>query len=400
MAPLPSSNRTFVVSAPSVIAFALTLGACESTPANPVGGAGTTVASAGQSGAGAPGAPTSMGGQSTTGSQSSTGAQNTSAGQSSTGTATPMGGQTAGGGAGQTAGAPSGGGGGGGVAPTAGAANGGTSGVGSGGESTGGAGGSGGSGGGGTFNGECTREFLDSMLDAYFTALAAGDPSSLPLAENVKFTENAQESEIGSTDFWMDAGDVVHSQAALDTTACSVAAQAVVPEGSTDLPIAIRIKLEGGEMTEIETIVVRQGDYTASFAVDNDTGAIIDIADDIGWHDPVPEADRFSREDMAAWVENYFRAFPNGVCDTTGDCIRLENGGGNFSCGNSCSGGSGGFEPRVTVVDEERGIATGFTVFDFMTVGHLDMHMVKMYGGQVHAVHAILRDTGGESGWD
>jgi hypothetical protein len=26
--------------------------------------------------------------------------------------------------------------------------------------------------------------------------------------------------------------------------------------------------------------------------------------------------------------------------------------------------------------------------------------MMKMSGGEVHAVHAILRDTNGESGWD
>jgi hypothetical protein len=56
--------------------------------------------------------------------------------------------------------------------------------------------------------------------------------------------------------------------------------------------------------------------------------------------------------------------------------------------------------PRVIVVDELRGIAAGFTIFDFMTTGHLDMHMIKMSGDQVHAVHAILRDTDGESGWD
>jgi hypothetical protein len=54
----------------------------------------------------------------------------------------------------------------------------------------------------------------------------------------------------------------------------------------------------------------------------------------------------------------------------------------------------------VTVVDEVRGIAAGFTIFDYQTTGHLDMHMIKMSGGQVHAVHAILRNTNGQSGWD
>lgn len=256
---------------------------------------------------------------------------------------------------------------------------------------------------------ECTRELLDTLLDDYFAALSAGDPSTLPLAQSVKFTENAEVTEIGTTDFWQNAGDVVHSQRALDTPACSVAAQAVVPEGGTDLPIALRIKVEAGEMTEIETIVVRPGDYTASFAVDSDPARIIELADDIGWHGEVPEGERATREELTAWIEKYFRAFPSGVCDVTSACLRLENGGGpngGFSCGAgaSCSAGNAGsgsgFEPRIIIVDEVRGIAAGLTIFDFMTVGHLDMHMIKMSGGQVHAVHAILRDTNGQSGWD
>lgn len=259
---------------------------------------------------------------------------------------------------------------------------------------------------GGTSSGECTRELLDGMVDDYFQALSAGDPSGLPLAADVKFTENAEEAEIGTTDFWMNAGDAKYSQRALDTEACSVAAQAVIPESGMDLPVALRIQVEGGEMTEIETIVVRPGDYTASFAVDSDPAAIIAAAGDIGWHDEVPEPERATRQELIAWIDKYFRAFPSGVCDVTAACRRLENGGGDFSCGTgaSCSAStptSGGtFEPRVIIADEVRGIAAGLTIFDYQTTGHLDMHMIKMSGGQVHAVHAILRDTSGQSGWE
>ncbi|WP_437601314.1 hypothetical protein [Sorangium sp. So ce590] len=320
-------------------------------------------------------------------------------GGGASGGAVGSGGQSPAGGAGgtpQDTGAASSGGAGGGAGPSGGTSSGGGPGAG-----TGGASGSGGAPG-----GDCTRELLDGLLDDYFAALAAGDASSLPLADGVKFTENGMQAEIGTTDFWMDAGEVKHSQRALDTEACSAGAQAVVPEGGRDLPIALRIKVEGSEMTEIETIVVRPGDYTASFAVASDPAAIIAISDDIGWHDEVPEAERATREELTSWIDKYFRAFPSGVCDVTGACKRLENGGGNFSCrtGASCSAGapgSGGtFIPRVILADEVRGIAIGFTIFDFMTDGHLDMHMIKMSGGEVHAVHAILRDTNGVSGWE
>ncbi|WP_437870783.1 hypothetical protein [Sorangium sp. So ce363] len=326
-------------------------------------------------------------------------------GGGASGSAVGSGGQSPAGGAGgtpQETSSVSSGGASGGAGPSSGAGpSGGTSTGGGPGAATGGA-----TGAGGAPGGDCTRELLDGLLDDYFAALAAGDPSSLPLAEGVKFTENGMQAEIGTTAFWRDAGEVKHSQRALDTEACSAGAQAVIPEGGRDLPVALRIKVEGSEITEIETIVVRPGDYTASFAVASDPAAIIAISDDIGWHDEVPEAERATREELTSWIDKYFRSFPSGVCDVTGACKRLENGGGNFSCrtGASCSAsdpGSGGtFVPRVILADEVRGIAIGLTIFDFMTDGHLDMHMIKMSGGQVHAVHAILRDTNGVSGWE
>lgn len=250
---------------------------------------------------------------------------------------------------------------------------------------------------------ECTRDLLSARLDEYLAALAAGDPSTLPLATGLKFTENAQAAELGMTEFWMNAGEVKHSQSALDTEECMVAAHAVIPEGETDLPVAIRIKLEAGEMSEIETLVVRPGDYTASFAVPSNPQAIIDIADDVGWHDVVPEGERNSREELISWIDKYFRFFPQGVCDVTGDCTRLENGGGNFGCnvGAMCTPGEPGpgdanLDPRLILADTERGIVVGLTILE----GHLDMHMAKMRGGNVYAVQAILGDTEGQSGWD
>jgi hypothetical protein len=371
------------------LGLTLTLVGCGAAENNDRNNTGGNPASSGLAGAA---------GRTATGGQPATGGQGTAGGG---GTSTlPTGGTSS---AGASAGAPPSAGAQNGGAQNGGAQNGGAQngGSGAGGKSAGGASGSGGAAG-----GECTRALLDKLLDDYLAALSAGDPSSLPLAANLKFTENAQTAQIGMTDFWKNAGETKHSQRALDTTACSVAAQAVIPEGGTDLPVGLRIKVVGGKMTEIETIVVRPGDYTASFAVASNPAAIINIADDIGWHDEVPAAQRPTRQQLISWIDKYFRAFPSGVCNVTSACRRLENGGGNFSCGAaaSCSSNTpttgGVFEPRVTIVDELRGIAAGFTIFDYQTTGHLDMHMIKMSGGQVHAVHAMLRNTNGQSGWD
>ena len=103
---------------------------------------------------------------------------------------------------------------------------------------------SGGSGGSGAT--ACTRELLKSTITAYFTALAAHSASTLPTATNVKFTENGRVMTLGQG-LWMTAGAVKHAQSALDVEICSSATHAVVPEGSMDIPVALRLKLVESE---------------------------------------------------------------------------------------------------------------------------------------------------------
>jgi hypothetical protein len=43
----------------------------------------------------------------------------------------------------------------------------------------------------------CTRDGLKGIIGQYFTALEAHNPSTLPLAAKVKFTENGVEMTVG-----------------------------------------------------------------------------------------------------------------------------------------------------------------------------------------------------------
>jgi len=255
------------------------------------------------------------------------------------------------------------------------------------------------SGSGGTGNTACTRELLSDTTDAYFEALEAHDPSTLPLASNAKFTENGEELSIGEAGLWQTAGALVYKHTALDVDECSALSQAVVPDGSMDIPFALRLKLAGGEITEIETIAVRPGDYALA---ESDTDALAASENSVNWDDPVPEADRNTREEIIAWMDKYFRMFPAGVCDVTNACRRIENGGGDFACtaGAQCSADDPGPEdneltPRLILADVETGIGIGFTMFQDT---YTDMHMFKMFGGQVHGVSAVLGEAD-DSGW-
>lgn len=352
------------------------------------GAAGASgAATAGQGGAGtnAGGAGGSAGKAGSSGSSGASGASGTSSGSGGTsGTGAGMSGASGSGGSSGASGSSAGG-------------VGGTPGV----SGTGGGGtaGASGSGGGGSGNTPCTRELLSSTTDAYFEALEARDPSTLPLASNAKFTENGEEVTIGEEGLWQTAGALVYKHSALDVDECSAMSQAVVPDGNMDIPFALRLKLVSGEITEIETIAVRPGDYSLA---QSDTDALSASADTVRWEDPVPEADRATREEIIAWMDKYFRMFPAGVCDVTSACRRIENGGGNFMCtaGAQCSPEDPGPEdneltPRLIFADVETGVGVGFTMFQ----GNTDMHMFKMHGGEVHGVSAVLGQAG-SSGWD
>lgn len=385
------------------------------------GGAFDNPSSLGGASGGAPGlgsGPPGSGGRSATGGTTSgvataSGGSGAGGGVSSGGTSGPAtGGTISGGGTDQggTAGAASGGTaatGGAGGATTGGAASGLGGGSGAGGGPAGGASGSGGAGGGSSAPGgsdgtDCTRELLQSTVSAYFAALAARSVATLPVDASVRFTENGSVLQLGTDGLWKTAGPVKYVHSALDTEGCNTASEAVVPDGTLDIPFALRLKLRARKITEIETIAVRPGDYKmggASFP--SDPNAIIQSAASVGWETPVPAGQRSSRTELVAWMDKYFRIFPAGVCETDSSCRRLENGGGSFSCsaGASCQPGTPSGTPaiqsHIIFADVETGIGVGFAHF----MGNADMHMFKRYGGKTYAVHAIL-GAAASTGWD
>ncbi|MEI9936577.1 MAG: hypothetical protein WDO69_05065 [Pseudomonadota bacterium] len=261
--------------------------------------------------------------------------------------------------------------------------------------------GGGGSGGMSTSDGTCSRDFLKSTLAAYFTALAAHSSAGLPLADSVKATENGKAIMVGQDGLWKTAGTVKYYKSALDTDGCNTASEAVVPEDSSDLPVALRLKIVGQKITEIETIAVRAGDYKVSGSnYPSKPDAIIMSDATVMWETAVPEAMRNTPKEMNAWMTKYFKAFPAGVCNPDANCKRLENGNSPGACtlGASCQAG----DPTGDVIkshavfsDVETGIGVGFDFF----MGNADMHMFKMYGGKVYAVHAVL-GAATSTGWD
>lgn len=253
----------------------------------------------------------------------------------------------------------------------------------------------GGMGGGSPGDGACTRESLRGLTDQYFEALSAQDASNLPLAPGVKFTENGEVLEVGEG-LWANAGETKFKLHLLDTEMCTSVTQSVVADGRTDIPLGLRLKVVNQQITEIEHIAVRSGDYL----VPSNTGAMTSI-DVEPWEAMEPPDSRWPRDRFEGWFNKYFKSFPRGVCDLSSGCRRMENGY-SLACtaGASCAAGDpparGVMNPRLIVVDTEANMAAGFVMF----MGtYSDFHMIKVKDGEVQGVYTILAEADG-SGWD
>jgi hypothetical protein len=239
----------------------------------------------------------------------------------------------------------------------------------------------------------CNRDVMGALVDRYFLALKAHDPSSMPFAPSAKFTENGKPLPLGQG-LWKTAGETKFKHSAFDTQTCNSVTEAVIVEGMGEIPFGVRLKYDAQQITEIETIVVREGAY---FTPSN-TAAIAASASEM-WQQLVPVSQRGTRAQLEKIVDDYFVYFPTGACNFASQCVRFENGfsPGACSLGLSCSTSSPGTgaKPRLSVVDLEAGIAVGFVMF---ANAYTDFHMFRVRGGEVQGVHAILAGAD-SSGW-
>ncbi len=317
-------------------------------------------------------------------------------------------------------------------------------------------------------SGPCDRACLEGLVDRYLDALIAHDPKMLPLARNAKFTENGIRLEIGDSQWKTVTGKGKYRIFVTDPEAGQVAfigtvrEEARTPEG---LPtaIALRLKVENRQITEIETLMVRStapqaGRGATQGAAAQPTGAAINM-ERLGtphrsFTELVPPAERMSREDLIKVANMYFSGMEKndgkGVYPFTDDCNRIENGSlstnvplregqtrpdpktsnsysSNWSCKEQFESGLIHFvwrirDRRFVAVDRERGLVYSFAFFDHalgkertfqtpagrtVTGGPPDpwtwqlAELFKIEKGKIRQIEAILHRApfGMNSGW-
>ena len=217
----------------------------------------------------------------------------------------------------------------------------------------------------------CDRACLDALADRYLDAMVAKTPADAPFAPVVRFSENSVPMMIGDG-LW--GSSTAHSATALradDPATGQVAWMGVVEEHGQPAFLALRLKVTGGKIAEVETVVRRKGGPPQ-------------YSEPAGYaHDPAFAEGSPSKPAPAALkalVNGYFDALEgkSGAHPSLApDCERLDNGVATTK-GAAAEGGVEGcaaqfrahvFKPvsrvrerRYPVVDTARGvvIATGF----------------------------------------
>lgn len=263
----------------------------------------------------------------------------------------------------------------------------------------------------------CDRDCLSGMLTSYLEAMLRHDPARLPVAAGLRFTEDHVDLPLGEG-LWRTIGELgSFRQDVLDVREGIAGTHVLAFEGGKPVLAAIRLKVEEGRITEVESTVVRSQEEGMIFRPEavTEASAAMNVT-------PPPDQ-RNSREEMVELALRYPEGLRVGSFVTADarfapEAYRFENG--QLMAGPGCSFFPGcdkireqriptlsGIQARVAAVDEEQGIVwlrMNFGPGSLMRgEGELSVwEMFKIYDGRIQAVEAFMESVPPNMpfGWD
>jgi hypothetical protein len=266
----------------------------------------------------------------------------------------------------------------------------------------------------------CDSACLKGFVDGYFTALASHDPAKLPVAAEVKYTENGRVLALGEG-FWHTAGAPIdYRDYVLDPETGGAAAFTALKEYDGIAQVFLRLKVVDRRITEIETLVARIGDQRW-FAPDT-----LEHLSDV-FAQPVPAAQRHSRAELVAAANAYFTAvhtegtlefvqapfgpgmkrFENGQQTTNvtvNPVLERHTWSPELQLERASYKGTQVMDRRFPLVDTEHGIALGLATFrregpDTTTL--LLAEIFKFTDGKLREIRAVILNlpNGAGTGW-
>lgn len=250
----------------------------------------------------------------------------------------------------------------------------------------------------------CDRACFTDLIGRYVDAVVAHDPSKLPLAGNVRFTEDSKALELGEGLWKTVTAKGQFRQDYLDTTKQVAATHVHLYEGKDQVLYSVLLHVKDRKIAGIETLVQRI--TPESRFQPTELGKPIR-----GMNDPVPAGKRQSRESMIRTALTYPEGlrignFTDGGTPFAPETYRVENG--VITAGSGCGRADCGMYSQniilhpgviasVAAVDEENGV-----VLLWMNFGHtgsaygegnalVTFEAFKVWGGQIHAINAFFR---------
>ena len=263
----------------------------------------------------------------------------------------------------------------------------------------------------------CDRGCLTDAMTTFLNALEKGDSKLLPLAKNVRFTEDTVEKKLGEGLWTSKVKLGSYRQDFIDVKQGVAGAHVILEENGNPTMFVTRLKVDDNKkLSEIETMVVRSREEGLIFRPDN-----LNEPTDIMQYKPTV-AERNSREEAIAAAKHY----PDGLkigsfveidAPFAEGAYRFENG--QTMAGQGCPERFKGCEniktqkipklsdirARLAAVDEEMGIV--WYRLDFGGGAREGNALIvweafKIWGGEIHAVEAFMEmmPKGADSGWD
>jgi hypothetical protein len=222
----------------------------------------------------------------------------------------------------------------------------------------------------------CDRACLTAFVDSYFKALFSHDAHGLPQADHARITENGTEKPLANT-FWQTAAETVFRFDIVNPRRGDTGTEAVIRNSDgTKTMYMLRLKVQNGAITEIETIKANKGEADRLWDPDRlkEVSPALKLS--------IRDSQRDSYYDLIAAADSYWRAFQtNGTpayhrARLLPDSIRIENGvqttglvrDGVFN--DTARGFDDGrfigrniWDRRYPVVDEERGVVLSIVRF-------------------------------------
>ena len=193
----------------------------------------------------------------------------------------------------------------------------------------------------------CDRDCLIALTDTYLAAVVAGDPTKAPLADDISFVENVTKMEPGQglwatavsgpEDFAVYVPDVTQQQAGFMGMMTSQG-----EDGEQNVLVAVRLKVEGGEIAEAEHIVAAVAENNMQRMAAPRPGLVSEV----------PAASRKSHDELVRIGLSYYDALDDNdgtLMPFADDCVRHENG--MITAGPSAGSGPGADPNRAPVAN-------------------------------------------------